>query len=97
MNQISENLLTAIDILIQERLKDLPFDKTIVGTIVDTNIEQGYCNVLYQGLIFPAYSDRITDLNANDTVYVLIPQNDVANKRFIIGKLSSFAKEVSLV
>lgn len=90
MNQISENLFNAIDIIIQERLKDLPFDKTILGTIVevikDKNDNILFYMVSYQGITFPAYTN-LTGLDKGNSVYVLIPQNDTTNKRFIIGKL----------
>lgn len=86
MNQISENLLTAIDILIQERLKELPFDKTIIGTIVDiTQAPFGQYTILYNGLQFIAYSS-IQDLVIGDQVYVTTPENDSNEKRLIIGK-----------
>ena len=83
MNQISENLFNAIDIIIQERLKNLRFDRTIVCTVIEKSKENWY-RVSYQGLMFEAQSD-ISTLKKNDQVYVLIPENDETNRRFIIG------------
>ena len=59
MNQISENLFSAIDIIIQERLKNLSYDKTLLCTIVnDSNKYSGKYSVTYQNLTFEAYSEN---------------------------------------
>lgn len=82
MNQISENLFAAIDILIQERLKNLSFDKTIIGSIINKN-ETEYL-ISYQNNKITAYSD--ISYEEGDSVYILIPENNFENKCFILGK-----------
>ena len=86
MNQISENLFSAIDIIIQERLKNLSYDKTLLCTIVnDSNKYSGKYSVTYQNLTFEAYSEN-NSYKINDQVYVIFPENDDSKQRIIIGK-----------
>jgi hypothetical protein len=56
MNQISENLLTAIDIVVQERIKDLSYDKTELCTVIKQVGAKRYL-VTNKGLSFEAIGD----------------------------------------
>ena len=83
MNQISENLLTAIDIVVQERIKDLSYDKTELCTVIKQVGAKRYL-VTNKGLSFEAIGDDY--YSSGDQVYVTIPQNDSYANRIIIGK-----------
>lgn len=86
MNQISENLFTAIDIIVQERLKSLSYDKTLLCQIINNSQkDEGLYLVSREGLNFYAYSEN-TDYVLGDWVYVIIPENDNNRDKFIIGK-----------
>ena len=83
MNQISENLLTAIDIVVQERIKDLSYDKTELCTVIKQVSAKKYL-VTNKGLSFEAIGDDC--YSSGDQVYVTIPQNDSYANRIIIGR-----------
>lgn len=87
MDQFSEDLFSAIDIIVQERLKDLTYDKTLLCTVVKNNeSNSGKYSVSYQNLIFDAYSENTT-YQINDQVYVIIPENQDNTQKIIIGKV----------
>ena len=66
MNNISENLFSAIDIIVQKRLAQLPYDKTLLCTVVnDAKKYNGNYSVKYDNLIFEAYSEK-TDYAIGD-------------------------------
>lgn len=83
MNQISENLLTAIDIVVQERLKNLSYDKTELCTILNQISPNKYL-VEHKGLSFEANGEPVYSIG--EQVYVTSPQNDSYSTKIIIGK-----------
>ena len=86
MNNISENLFSAIDIIVQKRLAQLPYDKTLLCTVVnDAKKYNGNYSVKYDNLIFEAYSEK-ADYAIGDQVYVTFPENNNLQQRVIIGK-----------
>ena len=85
MVKINENLFSAIDIIIAKRLEQLAFDRTIVCTIKQALVEKpNWYIVSYRDLSFEVFSN-IDSLKPGDQVYVLIPENNEENRRFIIG------------
>lgn len=91
MNNVSEQLLQAMDIIMDEKLTQLAFDKTIqaiVYSIVDLNT--GEYKVRYNGNIFTAYaSDVSKTYKLNDAVYVQVPEGNFSNKKLITAKINS--------
>lgn len=83
MNQISENILTAIDIVVQERLKNLSYDKTELCIILEQITSNKYL-VEHKGLSFQAYGESV--YSVGEQVYVTSPQNDSYSAKIIIGK-----------
>ena len=80
-----ENLFKAIDIITQERLTGLGYDKTIKATIVDdSNADKGEYIVSDGSSKFTAYSD--VKYSVDTVVYVIIPQGDYDNTKLIVGK-----------
>ena len=80
-----ENLFKAIDIIAQERLTGLGYDKTIKATIVDdSNADKGEYIVSDGSSKFTAYSD--VKYSVDTVVYVIIPQGDYDNTKLIVGK-----------
>ena len=54
-----DNLFTAIDTIIQKRIENLPYDKTIVATIEDSSKATEGAYVVNDGTsTFMAYSDN---------------------------------------
>ena len=84
---ISESILEAIDIVIQQRLQQLNFDNTIICTVVDSSKrEEGEYTVEYQDSIrLTVYSENKTYLN-DSKVYVLVPEGDWSKQKTILGR-----------
>lgn len=83
----AENLFQAVDTIVNERIKNLPYDRTIRAKIYDNS--QAYYG-LYQVTTndvdyFNAYSDDIS-YNIGDEVYVRIPKAEYTEQKVIIGK-----------
>lgn len=86
-----ENLFQAIDIITQERLSNLGYDKTIKATIVDdSKAAQGTYELEYgANNIFTAHCDASIIYKTGMVVYVIIPQGDWNNDKLIVGKYSN--------
>lgn len=86
-----ENLFQAIDIITQERLSNLGYDKTIKATIVDdSKAAQGTYELEYgANNIFTAHCDASMIYKTGMVVYVIIPQGDWNNDKIIVGKYSN--------
>ena len=84
--QIAESIFSAIDTIVNKRLENLPYDKTILATIEDNSkATQGDYMVNDGSSSMRAYSDY-TDYNVGDQVYVSIPLGDMTQQKIIIGK-----------
>lgn len=84
-NEAMENLFKAIDIITQERLTNLGYDKTIKATITDdSNADKGEYIVSDGSSDFIAYSN--VKYSVGTIVYVIIPQGDYDNTKLIVGK-----------
>ena len=84
-NEAMENLFKAIDIITQERLANLGYDKTIKATITDdSNADKGEYTVSDGSSDFVAYSN--VKYSVGTIVYVIIPQGDYDNTKLIVGK-----------
>ena len=78
MDQINEQLLKAIEVMIDQKLSELHYDKTHDGKIV-SKTEKGYL-VGVSGREITAKCSR--SLNNGDVVRVHVPQNNW-NKAYI--------------
>ncbi len=83
----AEDLFQAVDTIVHERTRHLPYDQTIVATI--TNNNKAYVG-LYQvttdsNIQFNAYSSNF-DYNVGDMVYVRIPGGDYTKQKVIVDK-----------
>lgn len=84
----NEILLQAIDTLIKanDANKSDNSDKTIICTIVDhSDRENGHYKVEHEGKRFDAYSEE-KHYASDEQVYVIIPQNDWAQKKLITSR-----------
>ncbi len=81
----TEQLFQAIDIIVDKRLEDLYFDKTLVCTIKDDiNKKNGQYTVSDGAISFIAYGESI--YNNGDQVRVSVPNGDFTQTKFIEGK-----------
>ena len=79
MTDYAGNVLGAIDLIVQERMKDLKFDKTIVCTIIE-NLGEGVYLVNDGSTNFEAVAD-ILSYPIGFQVNVLVPQGDYNNQK----------------
>lgn len=82
----TENVLQAIEIITDKKLRDTSFDKTIQATVVDASkAKDGIYTVFNGGTNFIAYSSE-TGYKENDSVMVTIPEGNYDNQKIIISK-----------
>lgn len=86
--ELTETLLEAVDTIIGARLSQLPYDKTIVCTIMDDS-QRGigkYRVSADEVNLFTAYADPDIEYFKGTQVYVKILNNNVSVSRIITGK-----------
>lgn len=85
--ELSEQLFQAIDAIVIERLRVLPYDKTVVATIIENkDAPYGKYRVTTDdNITFYAYAD-IATYPLQEKVYVRIPQNDYTKQKVITGR-----------
>jgi hypothetical protein len=84
---VQQNLVDAIETIVNAALAKQSRDVTIVGKITRVkDIEQGIYVVQYEDLYFDGYAAGAGSYAVEDAVYVLIPQNNFANKKIILNK-----------
>ena len=96
MNNLEKNLFESIDQLIDAKLNQISFDKTITATIIDdSNADKNQYYVQSGNDKFYAYANGGVYVNGSQ-VYVTIPQGDYSMKKLIIGAYDSdkFDEEV---
>ena len=88
-----EKILTAVDMLIQNAVSNLNYDKTVQATIYNVIDEGlGIYKVKYQDSIFTAIDQGNNKYSIGTLVYVLMPGNEVQKERFIIGTAEKIKK-----
>lgn len=88
------NIFDSIGIIVDAKLKDLQFDRTLQCEVCDiSQLQQGKCGVWYGNEKLIANTHDFS-LKVQDTVYVGIPQNDISNA-YIISKKFSTASAMS--
>lgn len=89
MSDFIESIFQSVDILIDKKLENLSYDTTIICTITDnTDKKDGKYRVTDGSVSFIAYSE-LTNYRIGDQVRVNIPQGDMTQQKFIIGKYSA--------
>lgn len=83
----AENLFQAVDTIVAERIKNLPYDHTVIATVLDaSNAYTGTYKVTTDNNAkFTVYSD-VKTYNAGDRVYVRIIDTDYYQSKTIVGK-----------
>lgn len=96
-NEITQQLFKAIDAITDEKMRTLPYDKTIVATIVsnkDANVGK-YQVTTDNNITFYAYSD-ITQYKVKERVYVRIPENDYTKQKVITGRFIAESRNIEV-
>lgn len=91
MNNVSEQLLKAMDIIVDQKLTQLQYDKTIQAKIYSViDVDTGEYKVKYNGNIFSAFSnDTSKTYKTNDAVYVSVPEGDFSGKKIITSLVTA--------
>lgn len=91
MNNISEQILSTIDIITNDKISQLRFDKTIQATIYSVvDINTGEYKVKYETGIFSAFSDDTSKTyRVDDSVYVTVPEGDFSGRKVIRSLVSA--------
>ena len=91
---VSNSLLDAMDIISESREKKLNFDKTIIGNVLScVDAEIGKYKIKFQDAYYYAtVSNEEDTYDKGDSVYVLIPNNDLQREKKIIGLVENLGK-----
>ncbi len=87
-NEYGQLFCEAVDLIVEQRLKGIQYDSTILCTIIDDKDKDAgiYRVKTTDGVAaFLAYSEK-TDYSNSDNVYVQIPNGDMNEQKFIIAK-----------
>lgn len=89
MATIEENICTAIETIVDRKIAQAGFDRTITAEIAEViDSELGIYNVKYQDAYFIAYSiDRDKLFEPGMSVYILVPNNDFNNVKSIMCQI----------
>lgn len=80
-----EEFFKSIDVIVEQRLSDLSYDKTVIATIIDdSNKARGYYVVTDGTIRFDAYANDM-NYKTDDQVRVTIMNGDWSQKKFIVG------------
>lgn len=82
--EMTEQLFEAIDAIVTERLRILPYDKMVIATIVDNTYAEHYKYKVTtdDNITFDAYSD-VKTYTIGTRVYVRIPRGDYTQQKVI--------------
>lgn len=82
----NDAVFKAIDQIVQQRISNLEYDKTVICKITDdTDAINGHYIVNDGAISFDAYSEN-DQYKADESVYVTIPKGDYTQKKVIISK-----------
>ena len=85
--EIADSIFTSIDVIVDRKLEQLAFDKTIIGEIIATPYEnKSQCyTVRYQDRTIDAVPIGAVSYNKKNMVYVVTPNNNNKYMSFILG------------
>lgn len=90
MSNLSENILQAIDSIVEKRLGEVNFDTTIVCEVLsNTNKDKNEYTVSNDNTTFTAYSNGEMAYVVGQKVYVTVPCNNYSLKKIIVGSYTS--------
>lgn len=91
---LKDSVYEAIDVIVQKRIEDSHLDKTVVCNIVAyINAAKHKYKVSYMGGEMIAYTKDKEIYPIGTEVYVIIPQGDFSNKKWIIGSTENNLNE----
>ena len=91
--EITDNLFAAIDIIVNKKLAEIDFDRTVLVTIVKKLDEADAYLVDYKGAQFKAYRINSFDYLKQDIAYMLIPRNRLDEDKFLLGPVEYYREK----
>lgn len=86
MSTLTNNIFSSVKMLADKAVTSYKTDRSVVGTIASIkNAATGEYGVEYNSIIITAKSIGNEQYNIKDKVYLLIPDNDFENTKFILG------------
>jgi hypothetical protein len=86
LNSIIDEIFSSIHLIVDQKINQLRLDKTIQAVIVSHPIiTENLYKIIYQGVEYDAFSFKTDLFQVNDSVLVLIPENNFANKKIILS------------
>ena len=95
-NKIANSILSAIDIVVDKKISEASFDRTVIATVVKpiSNMANNKYQVRYQDSLLEALVPNDAVYRAGDSVFLLMPQNKLEEQNWILGTaLSSRVSE----
>lgn len=101
MSTITNNIFSTVSMLADKAIASFKPDKSVTGIITSTSKDlEGVYGVQVNSTNFTAKSIGNEQYNIGDVVYLLIPDNDLSNMKFILGstnkKSSNLTEENSI-
>lgn len=99
MMNLTKSLLDAISIIATKTAEEVSSDKTIKGIVKKiVSISEGKYLITYNDGSFYAYteSDSKKTFSVGEEVYILVPEGDMSQKKFILGKVENEEIKTSL-
>ena len=95
--EIANQIFESIDILVDKKLEELEFNITLICQIEEAPDSTDIIQVRYQDSIFDAYPIGAHSYQKGDQVLVLIPNNDMKRKKYILGSAVKTKKETAQI
>lgn len=91
---MQDNILQAVDYLVNNRVDRLRLDKTIIGVIVEClDATKGEYSISYNGGTIVAVAQEGKSYRTGQNVYVLVPENDFTKTKVILGISNKSAED----
>ena len=88
MSKIEQEIFKSIQTIAKRLIDKSGFDKTIQGLVIGTpTTEDPFYIVKNDNAQYRAKYSGSETIQIGDSVYLLIPNNDTANTKFILGKI----------
>jgi len=88
---ISDEIFKSIHLIVDRKLQELRLDRTVQVTVI-SQIENDQYKVFFQGVEYDAFALTSDVFTSQQSVFMLIPENNFSNKKFILGLTSKTPK-----
>lgn len=96
MADIVNEIFTSIHLITDKKIKNINLDKTIIATITaHPTASDNLYRVLFQGVEYDVFSSINELYSVNDSVLVLVPDNQFSNKKIILMKEPKIAETLT--